>query len=197
MAEKLLSQAAQSGHLEAGTLRACLIGSGTFQPYDPELARRLLQSIASRDSLATELLSLLAAAPPAHSATKLPINLLSADPQVFTVRGLLSGAECRYLRERAELALGPSCIIDPSTGKRTPHPVRTSYGTTLGLGQEALVVHQVNLRLAAVTRTGIMCGEPLHILRYSPGQEYRPHLDALPETAHPRTWTVLVYLNDA
>lgn len=39
-------------------------------------------------------------------------------------------------------------------------------------------------------------GEPLQILRYRPGQEYKPHSDALPGEANQRILTMLVYLND-
>jgi len=59
------------------------------------------------------------------------------------------------------------------------------------------VVRQLNRRFAAITGTKVECGEPLHVLRYAPGQEYRPHFDAIPGAQNQRTWTVLVYLNDA
>ena len=35
------------------------------------------------------------------------------------------------------------------------------------------------------------------VLRYQQGQEYRPHLDALPGLENQRVLTALVYLNDA
>jgi prolyl 4-hydroxylase len=38
-------------------------------------------------------------------------------------------------------------------------------------------------------------GEPLMILRYAPGQEYRLHSDAIAGAANQRTMTVLLYLN--
>ena len=34
------------------------------------------------------------------------------------------------------------------------------------------------------------------MLRYSPGQEYRPHFDYLEGVENPRPWTALIYLND-
>jgi prolyl 4-hydroxylase len=39
-------------------------------------------------------------------------------------------------------------------------------------------------------------GEPLQVLRYVPGQEYRSHLDALPASQNQRVLTMLVCLND-
>ena len=39
-------------------------------------------------------------------------------------------------------------------------------------------------------------GEPLQVLRYRPGQEYRPHFDAIANDDNQRVMTFLVYLND-
>jgi prolyl 4-hydroxylase len=38
-------------------------------------------------------------------------------------------------------------------------------------------------------------GEPLQVLRYAPGQQYRRHLDGVPGLANQRILTALVYLN--
>jgi prolyl 4-hydroxylase len=38
-------------------------------------------------------------------------------------------------------------------------------------------------------------GEAMQILRYKPGQQYRPHLDARADAANTREVTALVYLN--
>jgi prolyl 4-hydroxylase len=67
------------------------------------------------------------------------------------------------------------------------------------------VVHCLNLRLAAAAGLPAENGEMLSILRYEPGQEYRPHFDFLGATSDPiaqfesagqRVRTLLVYLND-
>lgn len=195
LAGRLLSEAAKSGHAEAARLEAYLIANGTFGPSDPARGLQLLQSILG-DPLSAEQLDLLKEMPAATTATALRQKVLSPDPHVFTVSGALTEKECRYLRSQAEPALQPSFIVDPISGARRPHPIRTSHGTNFGPAQEDLVINQINRRLAAITGTKVECGEPLHILRYSSGQEYKPHLDSLPDTANQRTWTVLVYLND-
>jgi prolyl 4-hydroxylase len=66
---------------------------------------------------------------------------------------------------------------------------------SFGPVEEDLVVRALNRRLATATGTEPTQGEPLHILRYAPGPEYKPHLDALPAVANQRHWTALVYLN--
>ena len=57
-------------------------------------------------------------------------------------------------------------------------------------------IHALNRRLAAASGTGVEQGEPLQVLRYRPGQQYRPHFDAIPGLANQRVATALVYLNE-
>nr|MDP8994880.1 2OG-Fe(II) oxygenase [Pseudomonadota bacterium] len=121
---------------------------------------------------------------------------LAEDPPIRLVRGLFSHDECRYLSELAGPALRPSIVVDPATGRGRPDPVRTSHGMNFGPAQEDLVVQALNRRIAEASGTDPACGEPLHVLRYAPGQEYRPHLDALPAAANQRAWTLLVWLNE-
>ena len=59
------------------------------------------------------------------------------------------------------------------------------------------MVNAINRRIAALSGTGIEQGEPLQVLRYRPGGQYRAHMDALPAEANQRIVTVLVYLTDA
>jgi prolyl 4-hydroxylase len=189
-AHPLLERAAVAGNVEAALLRANLVGNGTGCPADPDGAEALLRGV-DHPSAHRQAALLDAMSAPARLTE--PLN---EDPPVRFVRRLLSGEECRYLIEKAEPALRPSVIVDPATGRPKPDPVRTSDGMNFGPAQEDLVVQALNRRLAAVTGTAFECGEPLHILRYVPGQEYKPHLDALPGVPNQRRWTALVYLNE-
>jgi prolyl 4-hydroxylase len=108
----------------------------------------------------------------------------------------MTEAECRYLRTAGEPALQPSVVVDPATGRLTPHPVRSSDAAMFGVYAEDLVVNALNRRIAALSGTGIDQGEPLQLLRYRPGGEYKPHMDALPAEPNQRILTVLVYLSD-
>jgi prolyl 4-hydroxylase len=191
-AHRHLSAAAAQGHVEAIRLRAILTGNGTGCAADPDRAVGMLQAIAPADPYSAAQLALLATMERRTGATQ----MLSQEPYVALVRGLFTREECDYLARLAEPSLQPSYVIDPATGGRMPHPVRTSTGTNFGPPREDLVVHALNRRLAAATGTEVGWGEPLHILRYAPGQEYRPHLDALPGVANQRIWSALVYLNE-
>ena len=180
----LLGRAAETGHAEAGRLLAGLVDG-------PDGARAILAKFP-RDAVARRQLALLDAAPGALP----PRDPLCEDPPVALVRGLFSPDECDYLVERAEPVLRPSVIVDPATGRPKPDPVRTSDGMNFGPGQQDAVVAALAARMAAAAGTSTDCGEPLHILRYRPGQEYKPHSDALPGTENQRSWTAIVYLND-
>ena len=186
-AHPLLERAAASGHSEAARLRASLVANGTGCPADPPRALDLLRAALPGDPQIA-LVELPAGPLPAPES-------LAEDPPVRLVRGLFSGQECDYLIALASPALRPSVIVDPLTGRPKPDPVRTSDGMNFGPAQEDLVVNLLNRRIASATGTEYECGEPLHVLRYAPGQEYKPHLDALPGVDNQRSWTALVYLN--
>jgi prolyl 4-hydroxylase len=192
-AHHLLRKAAGAGHVEAARTRAHLIANGTGCTADPQEARRLMAKLAARDAYAAaQLDTLRRVAEPAKPVRE----IVSKDPDIIMVCGLLAAEECRYIVALAEPLLQPSFVIDPNTGGRMPHPVRTSYGSAIGPTQEDLVINRINRRLAAATGTKYAWGEPLHILRYTGGQEYKPHLDAIPGLANQRQWTALAYLSD-
>lgn len=75
-------------------------------------------------------------------------------------------------------------------------PIRTSYGATFLPHDEDLVVQAINRRIAIASRTSIGQAEALYVMRYVPGHEYKPHLDALNGLTNQRVWTAIAYLND-
>lgn len=190
-AHRLLEAAAAAGSAEAAVQRATLVNNGTGCPADQDMARGILRQRRQEPS-AAEQLDLLDAMQ-VHPDPD--VDELSAEPPVRLVRNLFSGAECDYILHRAGPELRPSMIINEATGRPRPHPVRTSYSMNFGPPDEDLVIHALNRRIAAVTGTDYAAGEPLHVLRYTPGQEFRPHLDAIPGEANQRQWTAIVYLN--
>ena len=194
-AHRLLKKAADRGHVEAQRTRAMLLGNGTGCDADPEKARKTLEKIVSKDPYSALQINFLAQMPDSDSVDQVRRERLCADPFIEMARGVLLPEECRYLMLSAEPRLQPSIVIDPATGNTIPHPVRTSHGTSFGPVEEDLVVHAINRRIARLTGTEVGCGEPLHMLRYAPGQEYRPHMDALPGEGNQRVLTALVYLN--
>lgn len=191
-AHRLLDLAIASGNIEAVHLKANLVANGTGTDANFESALQQLESIKGRDSLATLQLRLLDPQLSIHPVRE----QLSTDPDIRVFHGLLSPEKCEYLMFRAQSELRPSSVVNPASGRRMPHPARTSFGMSFDPATEDPVVRMINLQLAELTQTEIECGEPLHILRYTPGQQYRPHFDAIPGADNQRTWTVIIYLND-
>lgn len=124
------------------------------------------------------------------------LELVSDSPSIRWARSLFSPEECELLRDIATPYLNASMIVDPTTGQMRPDPVRTSEAAAFPWIDETPFIHALNRRIAAASRTSVEQGEPLQVLRYSPGQEYRSHSDALAGVDNQRVMTVLVYLND-
>lgn len=190
-ARRLLTDSASAGSAESALVLASLINNGTGGPADHGKARELLEEWRQLPE-AAEQLDLLDAMPERPEPS---VEELSADPPIRLVRHFFSAAECDYILRKAEPEMRPSMIIDETTGRPRPHPVRTSYSMNFGPPDEDLVIHALNQRIAALTGTDFAAGEPLHILRYTPGQEFRPHLDAIPGESNQRVWTAIIYLN--
>jgi prolyl 4-hydroxylase len=131
---------------------------------------------------------------------------LSARPRVLRFDKLLTREECDYVIGVAGPQLHPSTVTNPATGAAMQHLERTSSDAMLSPYDHDLAVHCINLRLSAAAGMPVENGELLSVLRYEPGQEYRPHVDYFGdinedatqfETAGQRVRTLLVYLNDA
>lgn len=192
----LLEKAAAGGWTEAARLRASLVANGTGCPSDVNAAHAILKKIAPTDEESAKQLALFEAMRVAEGVTQTEFEELSADPTIRLVRKLLSPDECEYLIEKAKPLLRPSLVIDPLSRQAKPDPVRTSSGMNFDPSQEDLVVNAINRRIATVTDTAFACGEMLSILSYKSTEEYRPHVDALPNAANQRHITALIYLND-
>jgi prolyl 4-hydroxylase len=115
---------------------------------------------------------------------------------VRCIRGFFSQAECDFLVQEAEPWLTPSLIVDPRSGQLVHNPVRTSDAMVFPWIAESPAIHAFNRRIAVATGTAPAQGEPLQVLRYQGGQQYRPHLDGVAGEANQRILTALVYLND-
>lgn len=194
-AHRLFDQSAAKGYVEAIRTKAILIANGTGLPANYATAEKLLQSIRAHDSHAALQLDFAQMMPSITGFAPDHAESLCEAPVIRCYPALLTERECAYLTGMAEPHLRPSYVTNPSTGAQMPHPIRSSTGMSFGPTQEDLVVRRINERIAAATGTDVGCGEPLHILHYIPGQEYKPHTDGMPGETNQRIWTVLIYLN--
>lgn len=198
-ARTVLRRCVEAGHRDAPLIEIAMVATGAGAPADWPCALALLDRAAKHDAAAAEHLALVRTM--RLTSTGDPVTLpapeqLSTAPDVRRFARLLSAAECAHIAQWTESMLQPAVVIDPNTGRTMVHPIRTSDGTAISPARETLVIHAITRRLAAASGSSTEQGEPLAVLRYAPGQQYRPHLDSITGTANQRIRTVLVYLND-
>lgn len=124
-------------------------------------------------------------------------EVLQADPQISTFKSFMTPDECNLLISLADPLMQPSVVVHPTSGVLVRDPVRTSEVASFPFVLENPFVHAINQRIAAATMTIVDAGEPTQVLRYSPGQQYKLHSDALPGERNQRQLTFLVYLSSA
>lgn len=198
-ARSLFANAAAAGSAAAALLHAYFAASGTGGRRDWREARGMIERLAGTSSRAAEQLNLLADM--ALDEQGFPCGViehqqLRTAPDVRISRGFLNPNECDYLIRQSLSAMRPSVVVDPQSGAMVPHPVRVCDGAAFGVLAEDLVINAINRRIARLSGAPAENGEPLQILRYRSGGEYRPHLDCVPGEHNQRQCTVIIYLND-
>ena len=197
----LFERAATLGDSASAAVFRAFIAAGVGGAPDWSRAMALLRHAAASNQEAAAQLKLIQAMPLTTTGDwtgNYPSEILCEAPEVRVFRGLFSKAECDYLIHAAKPILQPSIVIDPRTGQHVPNPVRTSSGASFPFVDENPAIHALNRRLAAASGSDVRAGEPLWVLHYAPGQQYREHSDALPGVppSQQRVMTFLVYLND-
>ena len=199
IAEALLMKAARAG---SGHAIAALLRLGTQTGAVAPVARQLAPALAkSGHPLAATLVQASANLPVAEanadagdSIPHLPAGLVAAldhiphtgetlsdAPRIVRHDGFLPAAACDYLAAGGVPFLQPARIFDPATGQSRPDPYRTSLTASLPDGAMDLVLWAIKLRMARISGAGFAQGEPLSLLVYRPGEEYRAHFDFLTE----------------
>lgn len=119
-------------------------------------------------------------------------ELRTSEPRVLLLADFLSAEEVEYVVAlAAQLEFTASPTYDASGG------FQRSSSTVFLEGPEYAsdaVLTAVTRRAAAVCGSPVAAVEPLQLLRYQPGEFYKPHLDGASGTE--REFTILVYLTD-
>ncbi len=128
-----------------------------------------------------------------------------ASPRVVLFGNLLSEDECELLIEQSRSKLQRSSVVNASTGAYDVHPHRTSAGTHFKRLENELI-SRIERRISELVDCPLERGEPIQVLHYQPGGEYKPHYDyfdpALPGNRDvlaqggQRIATLIMYLND-
>jgi len=132
-------------------------------------------------------------------------EMLNEDISLVRVKNALSAFECRYLQQRFIPLLTRSMVANPADGSPLVDSIRTSDVGVILSEMADWIVRDIDTRMANISKTKTSHGEPLNLLRYQKGQEYKAHYDAfshkqcqqteLIEEGGQRAHTVLAYLN--
>ncbi len=126
-------------------------------------------------------------------------------PRIVLFGNLLSAEECEQMIELSRGKLARSSVVNNETGAYDIHPHRTSDGTYFDRGENDLI-RRIEQRIADLVQYPEENGEPIQILHYEPGGEYKPHYDYF-DPRQPgneqvltqggqRIATLVMYLND-
>lgn len=126
---------------------------------------------------------------------------LCASPDVVLYRDAVAPPVCAYVIAHALTRLGPALVYDPRGAGMMRDPLRSSATASLGPLDLDLALIAVNRRLSSLAGLADDQGEFLSVMRYRPGEQYRPHFDNVPpgpdfDRNGQRIKTALLYLND-
>lgn len=192
-------RAASAGDAQARSIYIAFLANGTGGESDFAGAIGLLAETAADDPAAARQLALIEAMDLAENGDPRGVpqpRRLSDRPMVELFPGLLDQAECDYLIDAAGPAFRKAQVGSVATGQKSYDQVRTCDVAAFPWVAEDPVIHAINRRIAAASTLPVECGEPLQILRYRGGQEFKPHFDCTEDRANQRVMTMLVYLNE-
>lgn len=170
---------------------------GTPRHWPDALAR--LGALANNNLLAARQQALIAQMQLTPDGDPLSLQrgeILSERPALNRCKNFLSPEECHYIVELCQGALQPATVVHPVTGALVRDPIRTARIASFPFVREDPVLHAINRRIAAATVTDYAQGEPLQVLCYAPGEEYKLHSDTLPAGLNQRDDTFLVALSE-
>lgn len=206
--------------IEQGHGREALVQSLRAAGYQPNVAREAVElalakfapanaagETAPEPPAALDTTTILAQSPNAIETSDRKVDILFAlnAPRIVLFGGLLSDEECDELIALSRRKLTRSTVVNPERGSYDPHPDRTSSGTHFERGENELI-RRIESRIAELISCPVERGEPIQILHYTPGAEYKPHFDFF-DPAYPgnekvlamggqRVATLVMYLND-
>ena len=199
LARDFYLQAAKAGLIEGYRRYMALLAVGVGGPRDWPLALQLLADLARIDAAAAlqkvtiDAMQLTDEGDPATSPER---EVVHESPLICRFPSLFSDEECHFLSASAETYFEPAHTVEEYTGRTFRNPIRTSDTAAFPWVGESPAIHALNRRIAAASGTLPEQGEPLQVLRYRAGQEYKPHTDAIPGLDNQRVMTMLVYLNE-
>ncbi|TNE43962.1 MAG: 2OG-Fe(II) oxygenase [Sphingomonadales bacterium] len=198
-ARESFARAEAMGSQHAAGCLAALMAAGVGGVQEWQGALALLERWRGRDRMAARQLDLIGkmeideVGAPARGYEK---EILGETPGIRKYLRFLSVDECDLLIELADARFKRATIFHEAKGRFVEDPVRDSELAGFPILLEAPFVNAINRRIASASQTEFACGEPLQVLRYHPGQQYRLHTDAIAGMRNQRAWTFLIYLDE-
>lgn len=136
---------------------------------------------------------------------KVNVLMTLQNPRVVLLGNVLTHEECDAFISLADARLKRSSVVEREDGIATLHAARTSVGAMFQRAETELNA-RFEQRLAKLCNWPVTQAEGLQVLRYEPGEEYRPHFDWFDPTkpgprkhmehGGQRVGTVVLYLSD-
>ena len=101
-----------------------------------------------------------------------------SEPSIAVFNDVLDAGECAHLIALSRPLLRHSNVIDPDSqqdGMRSD--VRTSSGSFLPVDRLDMIARHIELKIVRAVGEDLERSEPMSVLRYEPGEYYRPHHD--------------------
>jgi prolyl 4-hydroxylase len=196
-----LAEAAAKGSPSAAHFVAVLKTLGLGFPKDETAAVEIVGALAKKGHTPMQRsLDALRLLQQADGPRRNP-ERLSASPDVVLYRGAVPPAVCAHVIAHAGPRLGPALVYDPRGAGMMRDPLRSSATASLSPVDLDLAVIAVNRAMSACAGLPDEQGEFLSVMRYRPGEQYRPHFDTVPpgpdfDRNGQRVKTALLYLNE-
>lgn len=134
------------------------------------------------------------------------IEVLNWNPRIILLRNFLNNKECAHLISQATPKLERSETINEETGGEGQIiDERTSQGMFFDTRGSDSIIKRIEERISHLTMMPVKYGEIIQVLRYEPGQEFKPHHDYFDsesiggkealENGGQRMATLIMYLN--
>jgi prolyl 4-hydroxylase len=170
-----------------------------MQPIAGSKKRQVGGSIAATDSVsnppaAAVSRSSASSSSPAASSSAASIDIPPNPIKLQYFPSFLSAADCESLITMAELGGFGRSTVANGDGLGYVSARRTSLSYELTHCTKEVVEHVrllVRRLIGSAQRQPEMC-----IVKYQPGQQFKPHCDSALDRSNPRQYTIFIYLND-
>ncbi len=134
------------------------------------------EAIASARELATRTIGHDDPVPTDGGVLSFEVEQLTTTPRISHLKEFFTIDECDHLVHISRPFMQPSKVIAMS-GSTEQNQKRTSEESPIWPQIRDLVVHRLEARMHEVSGTPILHGEPIMVLHYGEGMEYRTHKD--------------------